>query len=320
VHDQQVSHRTSLAARVAAARVVPVLLAVALLTLSGCGSPDTRPAPATAVASAVPVAADPQPSKVLVVVEENHTAASALHDMPYLAGLAGDYGQSSDYRAVAHPSLPNYLALAGGSTFGVTDDADPSSHPITGNSVFDSALAAGSTAKTYAEAMPAPCALTSDGRYGVKHNAWAYFSDPTARNNCQRFDVPAGTTTSGPLRTDLDAGALPTIGELIPDLCHDGHDCSLTTADDWLRQWLPMVMSGPDYRSGHLAIVVTFDEDDESGPNTVLTTVVAAHVTQVRSTTSLTHYSLSRYFAELTATTPLHQAAAAPSLRQAFGL
>jgi len=320
VHDQQVSHRTSLAARVAAARVVPVLLAVALLTLSGCGSPDTRPAPATAVASAVPGAADPQPSKVLVVVEENHTAASALHDMPYLAGLAGDYGQSSDYRAVAHPSLPNYLALAGGSTFGVTDDADPSSHPITGNSVFDSALAAGSTAKTYAEAMPAPCALTSDGRYGVKHNAWAYFSDPTSRNNCQRFDVPAGTTTSGPLRTDLDAGALPTIGELIPDLCHDGHDCSLTTADDWLRQWLPMVMSGPDYRSGHLAIVVTFDEDDESGPNTVLTTVVAAHVTQVRSTTSLTHYSLSRYFAELTATTPLHQAAAAPSLRQAFGL
>ena len=320
VHDQQMSHRTSLAARVAAARVVPVLLAVALLTLSACGSPDTPPAPATAVASAVPVAADPQPSKVLVVVEENHTAASALHDMPYLAALAGDYGQTTDYRAVAHPSLPNYLALAGGSTFGVTDDADPSSHPITGNSVFDSALAAGRTAKTYAEAMPAPCALTPDERYGVKHNAWAYFSDTTSRNNCQRFDVPAGTTTSGPLRTDLDAGALPTIGELIPDLCHDGHDCSLTTADDWLRQWLPMVMSGPDYRSGHLAIVVTFDEDDESGPNTVLTTVVAPHVTQVRSTNSLTHYSLSRYFAELTATTPLHQAAAAPSLRQAFGL
>jgi len=320
VHDQQMSHRTSLAARVAAARVVPVLLAVALLTLSGCGSPDTPPAPATAVASAVPVAADPQPSKVLVVVEENHTAASALHEMPYPAALAGDYGQTTDYRAVAHPSLPNYLALAGGSTFGVTDDADPSSHPITGNSVFDSALAAGRTAKTYAEAMPAPCALTPDERYGVKHNAWAYFSDTTSRNNCQRFDVPAGTTTSGPLRTDLDAGALPTIGELIPELCHDGHDCSLTTADDWLRQWLPMVMSGPDYRSGHLAIVVTFDEDDESGPNTVLTTVVAPHVTQMRSTNSLTHYSLSRYFAELTATTPLHQAAAAPSLRQAFGL
>jgi len=114
VHDQQMSHRTSLAARVAAARVVPVLLAVALLTLSGCGSPDTPPAPATAVASAVPVAADPQPSKVLVVVEENHTAASALHEMPYPAALAGDYGQTTDYRAVAHPSLPNYLALAGG--------------------------------------------------------------------------------------------------------------------------------------------------------------------------------------------------------------
>ncbi len=313
-------HRTSLAARVAAARVVPALLVVALLTLSGCGSPGTPPAPVTPVDSAVPGAIDSQPSKVLVVVEENHTAAAALRDMPYLAALAREYGQTTDYRAVAHPSLPNYLALAGGSTFGVTDNADPSVHPIAGNSVFDSAIAAGSTAKTYVEAMPAPCALTSDGRYRVKHNAWPYFSDPTSRSNCQRFNVPAGTTTSGPLRTDVDAGALPTIGVLIPDMCHDGHDCSLATADDWLRQWLPMVMSGPDYRSGHLAIVVTFDEDDESGPNTVLTTVVAPHVKQVRSTDSLTHYSLSRYFAELTATTPLHQAAAAPSFRQAFGL
>ncbi len=79
-------------------------------------------------------------------------------------------------------------------------------------------------------------------------------------------------------------------------------------------------MAGPDYRSGHLAIVVTFDEDDESGPNTVLTTVVAPHVTQVRSTSRLTHYSLSRYFAELTTTPPPREAASAPSLRQAFGI
>ena len=38
--------------------------------------------------------------------------------MPYLAGLAGEFGRTTAYRAVTHPSLPNYLAVAGGSTFG----------------------------------------------------------------------------------------------------------------------------------------------------------------------------------------------------------
>ncbi len=296
------------------------VFAVVILGLSACGSSTSPVVPVTALPARPLVAAGVRPSKVLVVVEENQTASTALQQMPYLAALGGAYGQSTDYRAVGHPSLPNYLAIAGGSTFGVTDDDSPSSHLIAGDSAFDRAIAAGRSAKTYAEAMPAPCAQRPAGRYAVKHNAWAYFADPTSRSNCQRFDVPAGTTTSGALRTDIDAGALPTVGELIPDLCHDGHDCSLGTADDWLRQWLPVVMAGPDYRSGSLAIVVTFDEDDDSGPNTVLTTVLAQNVTHVRSAAGLTHYSLSRYLAELSGTPPLGAAASAPSLRPVFGI
>ncbi|MGZ4553001.1 MAG: alkaline phosphatase family protein [Mycobacteriaceae bacterium] len=310
VHDQRMRHRAPFV----------VLLVLVVLVLAGCASSSPPVVPVTDLPSRPPVPADVQPTKVLVVVEENHTAASALRAMPYLAALAGAYGQASDYHAVAHPSLPNYLAIAGGSTFGVTDDADPSSHPVTGDSVFDSALANHQSSKSYAEAMPAPCALTSHERYAVKHNAWTYFSDSASRRNCQRFDVPAGTMASGPLRADIDAGALPTVGELIPDLCHDGHDCPLGTADDWLRQWLPVVMAGPDYRSGHLAIVVTFDEDDDSGPNTVLATVVAPNIAHVSSADRLTHYSLSRYLAERSASTPLHDAVSAPSLREAFGL
>ncbi len=296
------------------------VLAIVVLALSACASAETPVAPVTALPPRPPVAADVRPSKVLVVVEENNSATSALQQMPYLAGMADAYGQSTDYRAVAHPSLPNYLAIAGGSTFGVADDDNPASHPIAGDSVFDRAVATGRSAKTYAEAMPAPCAVDPAGGYAVKHNAWAYLSDPTSRSNCQRFDVPAGTASSGPLRTDVDAGTLPTVGELIPNLCHDGHDCSLGTADDWLREWLPVVMAGPDYQSGRLAIVVTFDEDDDSGPNTVLTTVVAPNIMHVRSGETFTHYSLSRYLAELSGTSPLGAAASAPSLRPAFGL
>src|SRR3954453_18709528 len=133
-----------------------------------------------------------RPVKVLVVVEENHTASAALSGMPFLASLASTYGRTTDYHARTHPSLPNYLALAGGTTFGVRDDLNPSSHPLAGQSIFDRAIAGGRTAKTYADSMPSPCAPTTTGRYAVRHNPWTYFADPASRANCQRFDVPAG--------------------------------------------------------------------------------------------------------------------------------
>ena len=263
---------------------------------------------------------DRTPTKALVIVAENHSQRAALEQMPYLAGLAAEFGRTTDYRAVAHPSLPNYLAVAGGSTFGVSDDASPSSHPIEQASVFDAVIGAGGTAKTYAEAMPEPCALEPVGRYAVKHNPWAYFSSSTSRENCGRFDVPAGDPGNGALRDDVDAGALPTVGLLVPDLCNDGHDCPLSTVDEWLRQWLPVIMGGPDYRAGDLALVVTFDEDDFTADNVVLTTVIAPSVAQVVAGAPLTHYSLSRYLAELGGASPLGEAAPATSLRSAFGL
>ena len=168
--------------------------------------------------------------------------------------------------------------------------------------------------------MPEPCTLEPVGRYAVKHNPWAYFSSSTSRHNCGRFDVPAGGPGNGALRDDVDAGALPTVGLIVPDMCNDGHDCPLSTADEWLRQWLPVIMDGPDYRAGDLAVVLTFDEDDRTADNVVLTTVIAPTAPQVVAGAPLTHYSLSRYLAELGGASPLEDAARAASLRTAFGL
>jgi acid phosphatase len=328
---------------------------VVTLAIAGCGAPDTGvtspppgtspvsgtpgavlPAPtavptpttasnppptaASSAAGAVPVAAGAVPVKALVVVEENHSQSSVLSGMPYLASLADTYGQTRTYQAIAHPSLPNYLAIIAGSTFGVTDDQPPADHPVPGASVLDLAIAKAATAKAYIEDMPGPCTLVSSGDYAVKHNPWAYFSDPIDRRNCQNFDVPAGTPTGGALHDDVQDGTQPTVGMLIPNLCHDAHNCPLAVADAWLQQWLPLLMQGPDYRSGHLAIVITFDEDDNTGDNTVLTTVIAPTVHHVSAATPLTHYSLTRYLAELTASTPPAEAAAAASLSTAFGL
>jgi acid phosphatase len=272
--------------------------------------------PAATSAPSAPV----KPTKVLLIVEENRTEASALHGMPFLAGLGKRYGHTTHYRALAHPSLPNYLALAGGSTFGVRDDHGPSVHAIHHPSVFDQAIKAHATARAYAESMPSRCFLTTKGRYAVRHNPWTYFAGHRSRANCRRHDVPAGTTTSGALHDDVVAGTLPTIGMVTPNLCHDAHDCSLAKADHWLKGWITVIRHGSDWTSGRLAVVVTFDENDGSTPNTVLTTVLSRAVHHVTSATRLSHYSFTRYAESLIGARRLGHARKAHSLGHAFGL
>ena len=296
-------HPGRVRAPLAAAALVAGLLAAVLV------------ATATAPARAATVL----PTKVLVLVEENHDSAQAVAQMPYLRSLAAQYGRTTAYRGVAHPSLPNYLAIAGGSTFGVRDDRGPGAHAAYGASVLGQALGRHRTAKAYVDAMPRPCALSPYGRYAVKHNPWAYFR--SERTACGRYDVPLGRTTGGALRHDADAGTLPTVGMVVPDLCHDGHDCSLATADGWLRAWLPVVLRGPDFRSGRLAVVVTFDEDDSTGtPSPVLTTVLHRDLHGKVVRTALSHYSLSRWLSEVSGSAPLRDARYATSLGRAFGL
>src|SRR5436190_5407313 len=260
------------------------------------------------------------PSKMLVFVEENHSESQALAGMPYLASLANTYGRTTDYHAVTHPSLPNYLALGAGSTFGVEDDAGPSEHRIDGDSVFDEALHHERSAKAYDESMPDNSYQASSGSYAVKHNPWAYFGGTTQRANCRRFNVPMGTPGSGALSRDVAAGSLPQVGMAVPNLCNDAHSCSTSTADAWLHDWLLRVMTGPDYRAGRLAIVVTFDEDDRSSSNNVLTVVISPATSHVRSSAAYDHYSWLRCADDMLGLPPLRAAAAARSLCPAFHL
>ena len=258
----------------------------------------------------------------MVIPEENHSETQALASMPYLASLATQYGQTTAYHAITHPSLPNYLAIAGGDTFGVTDDNPPSSHPIAGDSVFDQTIGAGRTAKTYAEAMTTNCQQSSSGTYAVKHNPWAYFNDTRPRANCIANDVPMGTSTGGNLLSDIQAGKLPATGMMVPDLCNDAHDCSLSTADGWLKKWIPTLMAGPDYAAGNLTIVVTFDEDDSSSGNLVAFVAIDPRLDNAHKVVALgaNHYSLTRWYDANVGVAPLRNAAGAADLKGSFGL
>jgi hypothetical protein len=311
-----------------------LLVALALTAaVAGCGgqapqarrttttptpSPGVTPSPTptpTPASSPTPTAGQRATvSKVLVVIVENHSLGEMRSAMPYTFGLAKTYGYADSFFAITHPSLPNYIAIASGSTHGIVDDADPSSHPIHGPSVFGRAIATGHSAGVYADGMATPCATSNGGDgYAVRHNPWTYFVDE--RSSCQKYDVPY---TAFPAA--VAAGRLPDVGMVVPNLCHDAHDCPMGTADAWFRGVMGKVFAGPDWRSGRLAVVLTADEDDRTQGNKVLTVVI--HPSQEHHVvgTRLTHYSLTRLYEEVAHLPYLGNAAGAPSMAQAFGL
>jgi phospholipase C len=255
---------------------------------------------------------------VIWIWMENHSYGEIVGSSaaPYINALAQGCGLATDYAAVTHPSLPNYIAATSGGTQGITDDAAPASHPLSAVSLFEQAAPAGS----YQESMPSNCLLTSSGTYAVKHNPEAYFTG--VRTACATDNLPMGTTSSGAFLAALNGDALPRFSFVTPNLCNDMHDCSVTTGDNWLKAWVPKILASPSYKAGNTVLVLTWDEDDNSAGNRIPLIVVSPYtVPGTRTAVAFTHYSLLRTTEQLLGiTTFLGNAATAASMRSAFGL
>jgi phospholipase C len=250
---------------------------------------------------------------------ENHRRSQVIGDphAPFLTSLARSCAQATDYRAVGSPSLPNYLAATSGQTHGVHDDGAPASHPIGADNLFRQVRAAGGTARSYVEAMPTACALRPAGRYAVKHNPAAYYIGDGDRKACASEDLPLGTPQEGPLADDLAAGRLPDFAFVVPDLCHDTHDCAVAVGDEWVSQWITRLVSDPTYAAGTTALFVVWDEPT---PMPFIAVAPSIHPGTV-ITTAVDHYSLLRTTEELLGINAfLGTARTAPSMRLNLGL
>jgi phospholipase C len=233
---------------------------------------------------------------------------------PYENALAKGCGSATNYQGVTHPSLPNYLAATGGSTFGVSDDAGPSAHPIAGDSIFGQLTRAGLSWRSYEESMPGNCATGDSGSYAVKHNPAAYFV--AVRAQCNVDDVPLAGNFDGA----LSGGTLPSFSFVTPNLCNDTHDCSVQAGDKWLATWIPKIVGGANYRSGNTLVVVTWDEG--VGANQQTPTIVIAPTVRPGTVVSarLSHFSLLRTTEDLFGLAHLGSSGAAAPMTAAFGL
>ena len=77
---------------------------------------------------------------------------------------------------------------------------------------------------------------------------------------------------------------------MIPNLCHDMHDCSVATGDAWLRAHIGGY-AGWAMRHDSL-LIVTWDEDDGSQGNHIATIFAGQMVRPGRYAEPVTHYSV----------------------------
>ena len=283
----------------------------ALVAMTACGAqrpasvPSPSPEPGTASPAASAAAARPSPSatrRVAVIVMENkeYGAVAGNPDAPYLNGLAKKYAVATSYYAVSHPSLPNYLALLGGDTFGVTSDC--TGCHVGARNLVDQLDEAHISWKAYIEGMPRACFTGgSAGRYAKKHNPFVYFDDiASSPQRCENV-VPLDR---------LDENALPGFVWITPDLCNDTHDCAVATGDRYLSRLLPRLIGGLGPRG---VVFVTYDEGSSGrhGGGHVLTIAAGDGVRPGRYAQTFDHYSLLRTIEDVFGLAPLGRAAAA---------
>ena len=224
----------------------------------------------------------PTPSHVVVVVEENHSYSEIIgsSQAPYINTLASVGAVFTHSYGVGHPSEPNYLALFSGSTHGVTGD----NCPLTFSSAsLESQLhAASKTFKGYSEELPSVGSMVcSYKEYARKHVPWTDFTTGKSTDNLPFSYFPSSNLAS-----------LPTVSFVIPDLMDDMHDGSIQQGDAWLQQHLLSYVTWA--RNNNSLLILTFDEDDSTAGNHVLTLFVGPMVKPGKYTQTINHYNVLR--------------------------
>jgi phospholipase C len=246
----------------------------------------------------------PKFSHVLVIMIENKEFDQVIGNakMPNFNGWAKKYALLTQYYAVTHPSLPNYVALISGDFFGLQSDCIDCY--LQAQSLPDLLEAGGRSWKTYQESLPS-AGFTGNfsGKYAKKHNPFLYFDairlDPA---RCQRSVVPLTQ-----LAVDLEQGNLPDYAFIVPNLCNSSHDCGVNITDKWLGRVVNSILQSSAYDRNCL-IVLTFDEGTTNqgccgspalaNGGRIATVLISPLVkTGFEDSTPYTHYSLLKTIA-----------------------
>jgi hypothetical protein len=242
------------------------------------------------------------PPHLVLVVEENHDLGQIIgsRSAPFINQLAANGTLLTNYQAITHPSLPNYLALTAGSTLRIHRDCQACQ--LAATNLVDQLETAGISWKAYYQGLPAPGSpVARAGVYTKNVDPFLHFRDVSSAPARTRRVVPLSQ-----LRTDLANGRLPRFVVIAPDLRHDMHSGTVASGDAFLGRLYGELDAAPGLR-GRFRLVVTFDEGRRHrglarvpGGGRVATIVVGSGVpVGMRDATPYNHYALLRSIEQL---------------------
>jgi hypothetical protein len=231
-----------------------------------------------------------------VFVLENHSYNEIIGnpDVPYLNHLARRHGVATRYYAVAHPSLPNYIAMISGSTHRCTSNGCAGNYR--GRTLAGQFASHGLRWRAFIEALPhAGYTGPDSGNYTRHHNPFVYFRSVTSSHRQRRHLRKMGAFPRS-LRSP------PALSYVVPNNAHNMHDGPIRAGDRWLARWVTRVMRSRAYRHGGVIFIV-WDEGHNDGSGCCLPGIhggriplfiISRHTRRHRLTGPRTTYSLLR--------------------------
>ena len=264
------------------------------------------------------VAAPYRYDHVVIVIEENTDYAQVLGnrvDAPFINELADGGVNFTEFYAITHPSQPNYIQLFSGDNHGVVDNNRPPGNPWTTPNLGAALFAAGRTFRGYSENLPfigdsETTSVNSAGGlalYRRKHNPWANWQVPEGTDPIPTNQLSFATNARF-LDFPSDYSQLPDVAIVVPNQQNDMHDGTVRMGDDWLRANLGAYAQWA--KTHNSLLIVTFDEDNLSGPNKIPTVFYGAGLTPgTVNATRWTLHNLLRTLEDMHGTTHSGRAA-----------
>ena len=236
-----------------------------------------------------------RPAHTVILILENRPYSSIVGNplAPYINSLISNSHAALFTKSygLTHPSQPNYIMLYSGDPQGVTNNNVPANLPFTTLNIGSELINKGLSFTGYSEDLPSVgSTVATYDLYVRKHNPWVNWQG-TGTNS-----IPA--SSNRPFSDfPSDFNLLPTLSFVVPNLDNDMHDGSITTGDTWVQDNLSAYIQW--CVSHNSMFILTFDEDDGSSYNHVLSLFIGSDIKKGSYNQSITHYNILRTIEEL---------------------
>ncbi|MEO6638372.1 MAG: alkaline phosphatase family protein [Ginsengibacter sp.] len=247
------------------------------------------------ILSSVISSAQVKPAHTVICILENRAYNNIVGNVqaPYINSILSNAHTAllTNSFGLTHPSQPNYLLLYSGATQGVTNNNVPTGLPFTTLNLGSSLISNNLGFIGYSEDLPSVgSTVITSGAYVRKHNPWVNWQG-TGTNS-----VPAASNRPfSDFPTDYNL--LPTVSIVVPNLDNDMHDGSIATGDTWLRNNLDGYVQW--CINNNSLFILTFDEDDNSSGNHILTSFTGEDVKGGSYGQHITHHNILRTVEDL---------------------